>query len=306
MRICVAISGFSSMLSLTMRTAPLAPRTTFSRIGPNCLHGPHHGAQKSTMIGWSNEASTTSAIKLAVVTSWTAAAPAAAPPPIKGSFAMRYAPWGYNANMAAGRRDGKRRRGVRAAVFRPKAGLPRASRTSPASVPPRPGGKNGVLDPLDRAVPFGNVEGNHDRTGGHQGTGGEQRDHRRVPPSRARPGGTHRAQLSSQFGNSFVQVLDFRLRPGEFLVLAPLQRLRRLVPGCKLLGEVLYLLLQVQQRGRIRIAPSVGFWRLLVRRFDQCGQLRLQHSANIARRLGSCLRRRLDVEYILGRRRGHS
>src|SRR5712691_11540885 len=112
MRICVAISGFSSMLSLTMRTAPLAARTTFSRIGPSCLHGPHHGAQKSTMTGWSNEASTTSAIKLAVVTSWTAAAPAAAPPPIKGSFAMRYAPRGYNANMAAGRRDGKRRRRV--------------------------------------------------------------------------------------------------------------------------------------------------------------------------------------------------
>src|SRR5260370_5803766 len=152
MRICVAISGFSSMLSLTMRTAPLAARTTFSRIGPNCLHGPHHGAQKSTMTGWSNEASTTSAMKLAVVTSWTAAAPAAAPPPIKGSFAMRYAPRGYNANMAVGRHDGKRRRGVRAAV----SGLQPAIVTkrkrdgdARGSVPPRPGGENGVLDPLD-------------------------------------------------------------------------------------------------------------------------------------------------------------
>src|SRR6185436_19397285 len=88
MRICCAISGFSSMLSLTMRTAPLAPRTTFSRIGPNCLQGPHHGAQKSTITGWSNEASTTSAMKFAVFTSLTTAAPAAAAP-IIGSFVMR-------------------------------------------------------------------------------------------------------------------------------------------------------------------------------------------------------------------------
>src|SRR5437763_11452307 len=87
MRICCAISGFSSMLSLTMRTAPLAPRTTFSRTGPNCLHGPHHGAQKSTMTGCSNEASTTSAMKVAVLTSLTGAA-AAGPPPIKVSFVM--------------------------------------------------------------------------------------------------------------------------------------------------------------------------------------------------------------------------
>src|SRR5829696_4478653 len=90
MRICCAISGFSSMLSLTMRTAPLAARTIFSSTGPSCLQGPHQGAQKSTMTGWSNEASTTSAMKLAVVTSLTTAAPAAAPPPIKDSFAMRY------------------------------------------------------------------------------------------------------------------------------------------------------------------------------------------------------------------------
>ena len=89
MRICCAISGFSSMLSLTMRTAPLAPRTTFSRTGPNCLQGPHHGAQKSTMTGCSNEASTTSAMKLAVLTSLTGAAPQRRPaPPIKGSLAM--------------------------------------------------------------------------------------------------------------------------------------------------------------------------------------------------------------------------
>src|ERR1700722_18882977 len=95
MRICCATSGLSSMLSFTMRTAPLAARTAFSRSGPNCLHGPHHGAQKSTMTGCSNEASTTSAMKLAVVTSLIGAAAAPAwpiPPPISvssGIFASR-------------------------------------------------------------------------------------------------------------------------------------------------------------------------------------------------------------------------
>src|SRR2546428_5043089 len=85
MRICCAISGFSSILSLTILTAPLVARTVFSRIGPSCLQGPHHGAQKSTMTGASNEPSTTSAMKLAVVTSITGAAAA---PPINGSLGI--------------------------------------------------------------------------------------------------------------------------------------------------------------------------------------------------------------------------
>src|SRR5208282_6408408 len=85
MRICCAISGFSSILSLTIRMAPLVARTVFSRIGPSCLQGPHQGAQKSTTTGASNEPSTTSAMKLAVVTSFTGAAAA---PPIKGSLGI--------------------------------------------------------------------------------------------------------------------------------------------------------------------------------------------------------------------------
>src|SRR4029077_19221512 len=63
----------------------------FSSTGPSCLQGPHHGAQKSTMTGWSNDASTTSAMKLAVVTSLTGAPPPPpppGPPPIKGSLAI--------------------------------------------------------------------------------------------------------------------------------------------------------------------------------------------------------------------------
>src|SRR5262249_51773048 len=55
------------MLTLTRRTAPFASRTAFSRSGPSCLHGPHHGAQKSTMTGTSCEASMTSTMN--VVTS---------------------------------------------------------------------------------------------------------------------------------------------------------------------------------------------------------------------------------------------
>src|SRR5438445_12168958 len=98
MRICCAISGFSSILSLTILTAPLVARTVFSRIGPSCLQGPHQGAQKSTMIGASNEPSTTSAMKFAVVTSFTGAAAA---PPIKGSLGI-VSSSGLSDNMAAG------------------------------------------------------------------------------------------------------------------------------------------------------------------------------------------------------------
>jgi hypothetical protein len=41
----------------------------FSRIGPSDLQGPHHGAQKSISTGVVMEAATTSASKLAMVTS---------------------------------------------------------------------------------------------------------------------------------------------------------------------------------------------------------------------------------------------
>ena len=40
------------MFILTSLTLPLAAWTAFSRIGVSCLHGPHHGAQKSISTGW--------------------------------------------------------------------------------------------------------------------------------------------------------------------------------------------------------------------------------------------------------------
>src|SRR5947207_2833529 len=48
------------MFTLTSLTAPLASLTAFSSNGPSCLHGPHQGAQKSTITGTSMEASITS------------------------------------------------------------------------------------------------------------------------------------------------------------------------------------------------------------------------------------------------------
>jgi hypothetical protein len=60
MRICPAKSGFLVDIDLDHATAPLASRTAFSRSGPSCLHGPHHGAQKiGTMTGTEREPSTT-------------------------------------------------------------------------------------------------------------------------------------------------------------------------------------------------------------------------------------------------------
>src|SRR5215203_5728281 len=64
MRSCWASIWFLSMSILTSFTAPLASLTTFSIIGCSVLHGPHHGAQKSTMTGTVREASITSLANL--------------------------------------------------------------------------------------------------------------------------------------------------------------------------------------------------------------------------------------------------
>src|ERR1700749_250225 len=64
MRSCWAISGFSSMLTLTIFTAPWASLTAFSSCGPSVLHGPHHGAQKSTITGTSRLGFRTTAAKV--------------------------------------------------------------------------------------------------------------------------------------------------------------------------------------------------------------------------------------------------
>src|SRR5258708_25022104 len=64
MRSCWASIWFWSMLILTSLTAPLASLTTFSIIGCSVLHGPHHGAQKSTITGTVREASSTSLANL--------------------------------------------------------------------------------------------------------------------------------------------------------------------------------------------------------------------------------------------------
>jgi hypothetical protein len=47
---CAASSWFSSTLILTSLTRQRVPHH-LSMIGPSCLHGPHHGAQKSTITG---------------------------------------------------------------------------------------------------------------------------------------------------------------------------------------------------------------------------------------------------------------
>ena len=48
----------------------------------SCLHGPHHGAQKSTSTGVWPEASTTSVMKVAAVTVSGAAASVTSGPPV--------------------------------------------------------------------------------------------------------------------------------------------------------------------------------------------------------------------------------
>src|ERR1700677_2069498 len=71
MPIWPGIAGCSSIFILTSLTLPLAAFTAFSKIGVSCLHGPHHGAQKSTSTGWRLDSSITSLTKLCVVASLT-------------------------------------------------------------------------------------------------------------------------------------------------------------------------------------------------------------------------------------------
>src|SRR5690348_7895127 len=71
------------MFILTSLTLPLAALTTFSSTGVSCLHGPHHGAQKSISTGWRFDSSITSFTKDWVVVSLMrpSAAVAVAVPP---------------------------------------------------------------------------------------------------------------------------------------------------------------------------------------------------------------------------------
>ena len=46
-----ATAGLSSTLTLASSTAPPVSATAFSIIGPRVLHGPHHGAHRSTITG---------------------------------------------------------------------------------------------------------------------------------------------------------------------------------------------------------------------------------------------------------------
>src|SRR5690606_28180971 len=59
----------SSALTLASTNAPAYSSASFSSSGPNCRHGPHHGAQKSTSTGACIERSSTSCAKVAAVAS---------------------------------------------------------------------------------------------------------------------------------------------------------------------------------------------------------------------------------------------
>src|SRR4029077_15243824 len=70
-RKAAATCGLSSMLTLTSSTRSRASSTTFSRTGPSCLQGPHHGAHRSMTTVTSAERSITSVWNVASVTSET-------------------------------------------------------------------------------------------------------------------------------------------------------------------------------------------------------------------------------------------
>src|SRR5262245_3223060 len=81
MPIWPGIAGCSSIFIFASFTLPSAALTAFSRMGVSCLHGPHHGAQKSTRTGWCLDSSMTSFIKPCVVVSLTTSAVIVVAPP---------------------------------------------------------------------------------------------------------------------------------------------------------------------------------------------------------------------------------
>ena len=64
-------AGCASTSTFASSTAPPVSATTFSRIGPSVLHGPHHSAQRSTTTGTVVDRSMTSVANVASVTSVT-------------------------------------------------------------------------------------------------------------------------------------------------------------------------------------------------------------------------------------------
>src|ERR1022692_429770 len=76
--------GFASMSTLASTQAPSASAASFSRIGPSCLHGPHHSAHKSMITGTLRDRSTTSALNVSSVTSMTCPAGGPSSPPAAG------------------------------------------------------------------------------------------------------------------------------------------------------------------------------------------------------------------------------
>src|SRR5207248_10732876 len=63
--------GFASLSTVASTQAPSASPASFSSSGDSCLQGPHHSAQKSMTTGTANDLSTTSAWKVASVTTVT-------------------------------------------------------------------------------------------------------------------------------------------------------------------------------------------------------------------------------------------
>ena len=77
---CPAIAGWSSMFILTSSHGAFGGANGLLWIGLSVLHGPHHGAQKSTRTGRRRDSSITSLAKACVVVSRTRSSPSRRPP----------------------------------------------------------------------------------------------------------------------------------------------------------------------------------------------------------------------------------
>ncbi len=80
-----ATVGRSSVLTLTTSQRPASSSATRATSGATRLHGPHHEAQKSTIIGSSERI--TSSLNVSSSSIWSGAAGACSAEPQRGHFA---------------------------------------------------------------------------------------------------------------------------------------------------------------------------------------------------------------------------
>src|SRR5690625_5017679 len=95
-----AIRGLASTSILARIQVPAPSAASFSRVGDNCLHGPHQSAHRSTTTGTCTDRSTTSDWNVASVTSTTNEPASGAPRDDRGCAPADDSAWFFSVDRS--------------------------------------------------------------------------------------------------------------------------------------------------------------------------------------------------------------